>query len=161
MKNYGYVAMIHTIEVNKYKQVIERLKQYRYPNYNEVTWTAQKSDCNQILLRSMEDRRHLRYIWGLHETDPTDMTNLMIIPGVGRKKALLLYNHEIRTLTDISENKIAELLVIPGVGNKFARQLKRSAKQCLKDRGEQKSTPLYYSDGSYRSNKQRGQTREW
>ena len=150
--------MIHTIDN---MNIIENMKQYRYPKYDEITWQPRTNDCNQVLQRVMEDRRHLRYIWGLHETDPTDMTNLMILPGVGRKKALLLYNHEVRTLTDITENKISDLMDIPGVGNVLARQLKRNAKQCLKDSGESKLTPLYYSNGSYRHNKQRGQTREW
>ena len=115
-------------------------------------------DCNQQLTREMSERNHIRYIWKLRPKDPTDVAKLMIISGVGRKTALLLYNHEIRTLTDIVDKRIAGLIQIPGIGKKLAIRLKEQAKLTL---GWTECDCTHYKNGSYRHNQQRGQTREW
>ena len=110
-------------------------------------------DCNQQLAAEMSERRHVRYIWKLRETDPTDMAKLMVLSRVGRATALMLYNHEVRTLTDIESNRISELIQIPGIGKKMASHIKNQAKLTLG-----KCDTTHYADGSYRHNQQRGQS---
>ena len=115
-------------------------------------------DCNSQLSKNLQERKHLRYIWKLHETDPTDVSKLMVLAGVGRKTALLLYNYDIRTLTDIIDNRISGLIQIPGIGKKTATHIKQQAKLTL---GWKECDCSHYKGGSYRHNQQRGQTREY
>ena len=108
-------------------------------------------DCNQQLSRDMSERNHIRYIWKLRDTDPTDVAKLMIIPGVGRKTALLLYNHEVRTVTDIVDMRISGLIQIPGIGKIKAVNIKADARNISKT----KCDNLHHSSGSYRHYQQR------
>ena len=82
----------------------------------------------------------------------------MVIQGIGRKKALLLYHHDIRNIGDVVNNRISILMKIPGIGVATAKQIKSRAKVILEDGV---TNEYRYSNGDMRYNRQKGQTREW
>ena len=127
-------------------------------DYKERISAPHYEDCNDRLKTMICDNKRLRRIWGLTVEDPTDITKLMVIQGIGRKKALLLYYHDIRNIGDVVNNRISILMKIPGIGVATAKQIKSRAKVILEDGV---TNEYRYSNGDMRYNRQKGQTREW
>jgi len=56
-----------------------------------------------------------------------ELIPLVLIPGIGRRRARILYNHGFKNILDLRKARYEELISIPGIGMKLAKQILENA----------------------------------
>ena len=79
-------------------------------------------------------------------TSDDHLVDLLLIPGIGRVKARVLYDNGFRTLADFVECPFEELSSIPGIGAGLASSIKEYA-QVMADVTEESEDKLETTKG--------------